>query len=258
MAEVEYRKEGSIARITLNRPDRKNALANDMRRDLREAFEQANEDDEIRVVLLDAVGKTFCAGADVGHITKRDPKGSRNNLQRNAHPLIRAIYNTEKPVITSVRGACVGIGLSMALASDFIIASDNARFSCIFTRLGMAPDSGAVFFLTRLIGQMKARDLVYKASFFSAQDGHDLDIISRVVADDSLEEQAVAFANEYADSPTYAIAMAKKMFQMSLTPSLEQFLEIEALVQPQTHQTYDFKEGVNSFKEKRMAKFIGR
>jgi len=258
MAEIEYHQDEAVARITINRPERRNALANDMRADLRTAFQRANEDDDVRVVVLDAVGETFCAGADVGRISKRDPKGSRNNLQWNAHRLIREIYNTEKPVITSIRGACVGIGLSMALASDFIIASDTARFSCIFTRRGLAPDSGAVFFLSRLLGQSKARDLVYKAKFFSAAEAHEWDILSRVVPNAELEAQTMAFAIEYAGAPTYAIAMAKKMFQMSLSPSLDQFLEIEAMVQPQIHQTHDFKEGVSSFKQKRDAEFTGR
>lgn len=258
MSEIEYSSDGPIARITLNRPESKNALANDMRLDLCAAFDRANENDYIRVIILDAAGETFCAGADVGRIVKRDVKSSRNNLQWNTHRLIRSIYTTEKPVIASVRGACVGIGLSMAMAADFIIASDNARFSCIFARRGLAPDSGAVFFLTRLIGQARAKDLVYTGKFFSAVEGEEMRIVSDVVPDAELEVQTLAFARKYANAPTYAIAMAKKMFQMSLTPSLDQFLEIEAMVQPQIHQTHDFKEGVAAFKDKRDAEFTGR
>lgn len=258
MAEIEYRTDGSIAYVTLNRPERKNALANDMRRDLRNAFDRANEDDDVRVIVLDAVGDTFCAGADVDRIAKRDIKGSRNNLQWNSHRLIRSIHNAEKPVIASVRGACVGIGLSMAMAADFIIASDDARFSCIFARRGLAPDSGAAFFLTRLVGQAVARELVYTARFFSAEEAAALKIVSRIVPAAEIETATRAFAEEFATAPTYAIAMAKKMFQMAQTPSLDQFLEIEAMVQPQIHQTHDFTEGVNAFREKRPAQFSGR
>lgn len=258
MAEIEYRFEGAIARITLNRPERKNALAGAMRVELRAAFDRANEDDEVRVVVLDATGETFCAGADVDRIEKRDPKGSRNNLQWNGHRLIRAIYNTEKPVIASVQGACVGLGLSMAMASDFIIAADDARFSCIFARRGLAPDTGAVFFLTRLLGQAKARELVYSTRFVSAPEAMDLGMLNRVVPRADLAEATRAFAEEYTTAPTYAIAMAKKMFQMAQTPSLDQFLELEALTQPGVHQTHDFNEGVTAFREKREAKFTGR
>ncbi|MFY0634961.1 MAG: enoyl-CoA hydratase/isomerase family protein [Vannielia sp.] len=258
MAEIEYSREGAIARITLNRPERKNALAGEMRVELRHAFDRANEDDEVRVVVLDATGETFCAGADVDKIQKRDPKGSRNNLQWNGHRLIRAIYTTEKPVIASVQGACVGLGLSMAMAADFIIAAEDARFSCIFARRGLAPDTGAVFFLTRLLGQAKARELVYSTRFFSAPEAADFGMVNRVVPATELAEATRAFAQEYAEAPTYAIAMAKKMFQMAQSPSLDSFLELEALTQPGVHQTHDFNEGVTAFREKREAKFTGR
>lgn len=258
MAEIDYSREGAIAQITLNRPERKNALAGGMRIDLRQAFDRANEDDEVRVVILDATGETFCAGADVDKILKRDPKGSRNNLQWNGHRLIRAIYNTEKPVIASVQGACVGLGLSMAMAADFVIAAEDARFSCIFARRGLAPDTGAVFFLTRLLGQAKARELVYSTRFFGAPEAEAMGMVNRVVPRAELAEATLAFAREYTEAPTYAIAMAKKMFQMAQTPSLDQFLELEALTQPGVHQTHDFNEGVTAFREKREAKFTGR
>lgn len=258
MAEIECSREGTIAHITLNRPERKNALANEMRIDLRHAFDRANEDDEVRVVVLDATGGTFCAGADVDRIQKRDPKGSRNNLQWNGHRLIRSIYTTEKPVIASVQGACVGLGLSMALAADFIIAADDARFSAIFARRGLAPDTGAVFFLTRLLGQAKAREIVYSTRFVSAPEAEALGLVNRVVPAAELAERTRAFADEYSGAPTYALAMAKKMFQMAQSPSLDQFLELEAMIQPQIHQTHDFNEGVTAFREKREAKFTGR
>ncbi|MBS8225492.1 enoyl-CoA hydratase/isomerase family protein [Vannielia litorea] len=258
MAEIDYSREGTIARITLNRPERKNALAGEMRVELRHAFDRANEDDEVRVVVLDAAGETFCAGADVDKIQKRDPKGSRNNLQWNGHRLIRAIYTTEKPVIASVQGACVGLGLSMAMAADFIIAAEDARFSAIFTRRGLAPDTGAVFFLTRLLGQARAREMVYSTRFVGAPEAKALGMVNRVVSPAELADATRAFAGEYAEAPTYAIAMAKKMFQMAQSPSLDQFLELEALTQPGVHQTHDFNEGVTAFREKREAKFTGR
>lgn len=258
MAEIIYTEEGALARITLNRPERKNALGGEMRLDLRAAFDRANEDDAVRAVVLDATGETFCAGADVGKILKRDPKGSRNNLQWNGHRLIKAVYHTEKPVIASVQGACVGLGLSMAMAADFIVAADDARFSAIFARRGLAPDTGAVFFLTRLLGQAKAREIVYSTRFVGAAEALEIGLVNRVVPRAELAEATRAFAEDYLTAPTYALAMAKKMFQMAQSPSLEQFLELEALVQPQIHQTHDFNEGVTAFREKREAKFTGR
>lgn len=258
MAEIEFHKEGAVARIVLNRPERKNALANDMRQQLAEAFSTANRDDEVRAVILTGTGDSFCAGADVTKMAVRDVKGSRNNLQHNAHALIRNLYNIEKPVIASVRGATVGIGLSMMLACDLAIVSETARFSCIFARRGLAPDSGAVFFLSRVIGLARARELVFTARFFSAQEAAAMDLVTRVVPDSELESVTDELAQTLAAQPTYALAMAKKMFHFSLWPNLDQFLDFEAMIQPQIHQTQDFREGVEAFKDKRPPRFVGR
>ncbi|OWT59048.1 enoyl-CoA hydratase/isomerase family protein [Candidimonas nitroreducens] len=258
MAEIEFKRVGAVAHILINRPERKNALAGDMRAQLAEAFLRAHVDDEVRAVLLTGAGDSFCAGADVSKMAPRDVKDSRMQLQQNAHVLIRNLYNIEKPVIAAVRGIAVGIGLSMMLACDLVVASETAKFSCIFARRGLAPDSGAVFFLSRAIGMARARELVFSTRFFSAQEAAALDLVTRVVPDDALEREALELAEAMAAQPTYALAMAKKMFQFSLSPSLDQFLEMEALIQPQIRQTADFQEGVASFKEKRPARFVGR
>lgn len=258
MAEIEYQKEGAVARIVINRPERKNALANDMRQQLTDAFRCADVDDEVRAVILTGTGDTFCAGADVSKMVPLDVKGSRNKLQRTTHALIHSLYHIEKPVIAAVRGSTVGIGLSMMLACDLVIASETARFSCIFARRGLAPDSGAVFFLSRVIGLARARELVFTTRFFSAQEAAGMDIITRVVPDKNLETAVQELALTLSQQPTYALAMAKKMFQFSLSPTLDHFLEYEALIQPQIHQTQDFREGIASFAEKRPPRFVGR
>lgn len=258
MAEIEYEKQGGIARVVLNRPERKNALANDMRQQLTECFKQADSDDDVRTVILTGVGPDFCTGADVGVMAPLDVKGSRNRLQRNAHQLIKTLYHIEKPVIASVRGNTLGIGLSMMLASDMVVASETTRFSAIFARRGLAPDSGAVFFLSRLIGQARARELVYSTRFINAEEAASMDIVTKVVPDAQLEQATLELAETMAAKPTYALAMAKKMFQFSLSPTLDHFLEYEALMQPQIHQTQDFREGIAAFKEKRETQFIGR
>lgn len=258
MAEIEYERSGAIARIVINRPERKNALAADMRQRLTEAFRQADEDDAVRVVVLTGAGDTFCSGADVSKMTPRDVKSARNNLQRNAHALIRALYHIEKPVIAAVRGSTVGMGLSMMLACDLAVVSDTARFSCIFARRGLAPDTGAVFFLARLIGLARARELVFSTRFFSAQEAADWGVVNKVVPDAALEASVQELAESMASQPTYALAMAKKMFQFAHGPTLDHFLEYETLIQPQIHQTHDYREGIAAFNEKRPPKFTGR
>lgn len=258
MAEIEYQKEGALARVVLNRPERKNALANDMRQLLADSFRAADADDEVRALLLTATGPTFCAGADVSRMAPLDVKGSRNKLQRTSHVLIRSLYQIEKPVVAAVRGPAVGIGLSMVLASDLVVASETARFSCVFAKRGLAPDSGAVFFLTRRLGMAKAKELVYTARLVEAREALELGLINRVVPDAELDGAAQELAQTLARQPTYALAMAKKQFQFALSPSLDDFLEYEALIQPQIHQTADFREGIASFQEKRDARFVGR
>lgn len=258
MAEIELTKQGAIARIVLNRPERKNALAGEMRQQLADAFANVNQDDEVRAVILTGAGDTFCAGADVTKMGQRDVKEARNNLQSGAHTLIRNLYNIEKPVIAAVRGATVGIGLSMMLGCDLVIASQTARFSCVFARRGLSPDSGTAYFLARLIGLARARELVFTTRFFSAEEAAAMDLVTQVVPDDQLEAAAQAMAESMAAQPTFALAMAKKMLQFSLSPSLDQFLDYESLIQPLVRQTRDFQEGVDSFKEKRPAQFVGR
>jgi len=258
MADIEWTQDGSIARIKINRPDRKNALGGDMRLQLADYFDRANADKSVRAVMLEGEGACFCAGADVsgmGHLSIVD---SRSRLQAHTHSMIKKLYAIEKPVIAVVRGPAVGMGLSMVLACDLTIASENARFSCIFARRGLAPDTGAAFLLSRVIGHAKAKELIFTTRFFSADEARALEIINEVVPDEVLEQHALEYAARLAKQPTFALGMAKKMLQFSLSPSFDQFLEYEAMIQPLIHCTSDYQEGIDSFREKREANFTGQ
>lgn len=258
MSDIVWEQDSGIAHITLNRPERKNAIAANMRTELAQAFDRANEDPSVRAVILQARGDCFCAGADVEGMGNRAPFEDRKRLQLHSHRMIKSLYTLEKPVIAAVRGPAVGMGLSMVLACDFVIASETARFSCIFSRRGLAPDTGSAFMLSRLISPMKARDLIYSGRFFTSQEARDLDLVTDVVSDESLESSVTEFAMKYAKLPTLSIAMAKKMMQLSISPSLDSFLDYEALIQPLMRTTEDFQEGVASFREKRDPDFKGR
>ena len=172
--------------------------------------------------------------------------------------MIRALYDIEKPVIAAVRGTSAGIGWSLALACDLTIASETARFSAIFARRGLAPDGGCAFFLARLVGLARAREIVFSTRFVGAEEARGLGIVLDVVPDGELEGRAQAKAAELAAQPTLALGMAKRMLQRALSPGLEDFLEYEAVVQTQMMQSADFKEGVASFREKRPPTFEGR
>jgi 2-(1,2-epoxy-1,2-dihydrophenyl)acetyl-CoA isomerase len=151
-----------------------------------------------------------------------------------------------------------GIGNALALACDLIVASDTAKFSMAFKKVGVVPDGGAIFFLTQYLGIARAKDLVYTARVVPADEAHRLGLVVRVVPDDKLDSEARALAKEMAESATYALALAKKMFHSMYVPTLEQLMEMETLASGAVRLTYDHKEGVDAFKEKRPPKFLGK
>src|SRR5688572_31928129 len=254
---VRLDKDGAIATLTLDRPDRLNAMADPMWVALYEHLGTIAADDEVRAVILTGAGRGFCSGGDVTGMAKTDVVTGRVRSQKR-HRAVHALYTLEKPVIAAVRGPVYGIGNALALACDLILASDTAKFSMAFKKVGIVPDGGAIFFLTQYLGIARAKDLVYTARVVPAAEGLELGLVMRVVPDDKLDTEARALAKEMAESATYALALAKKMFQSMYVPTLEQLLEMETLASGVARLTYDHKEGVAAFKEKRPPKFQGR
>ena len=257
---VDLTVEGAIAKVVLNRPEKLNALSVEMRESLCDYFARLRFDDRVRVVIVTGAGRGFCSGADVDRMAGRpdDLRADRERMQRGGHTFIRALHAIEKPVIAAVRGPTVGIGWSIALACDLIVASETARFSQIFRRIGLAPDGGAIWFLTRRIGMAKAKELVFTARFVEAQEALSLGLVNEVVPDDQLMVRAEELVADLASGPTFAFGLAKKLFHMASAPSYEDFLDMEAFVQPQLDQTEDHREGVAAFREKRKPNFVGR
>ena len=252
--------DGAVAKVVLNRPEKLNALSVEMRENLCDYFARLRFDDAVRVIIVTGAGRGFCSGADVDRMAGQphDLRADRERMQRGGHTFIRALHAIEKPVIAAVRGPAVGIGWSIALACDLVVASKTARFSQIFRRIGLAPDGGAIWFLTRRLGMAKAKELVFSARFVEAEEALALGLVNHVVEDDELMTKTEELAADLADAPTFALGLAKKLFHAAVGPSLESYLEIESLVQPQLHMTADNAEGVAAFREKRKPKFIGR
>lgn len=254
---IETKHEGNVVIVTLNRPDKLNALTDEMYIRMTELFTGFQTDDKVRAVIVTGAGRAFCAGSDVTTMVNTNLVEGRSRMQTR-HAMVNALANLEKPVIAAVRGAAVGIGFSLAMACDLIIASDNAKFSQIFKKIGLIPDGGSIFFLVQRIGVVRAKELVYTARMLPAEEAREWGIINRVVPDAELESNALRLAQEIAGSATFALALAKKMFQSMYTPNLEAHLEQENLCQAIAKLTDDHLEGVAAFKEKRAAVFKGR
>jgi 2-(1,2-epoxy-1,2-dihydrophenyl)acetyl-CoA isomerase len=254
---VRLEKDGALAILTLDRPDRLNAMADPMWDALHGHLMTIAADDVIRAVILTGAGRAFCSGGDVTGMAKSDILSGRARSQRR-HRAVLALYNLEKPVIAAVRGAIYGIGNALALACDLVVASDTAKFSMAFKKVGVVPDGGAIFFLTQNLGIARAKELVYTARVVPAAEALALGLVARVVADDKLEIETRALATELAESATYALALAKKMFHSMYVPTLEQLMELETLASGAARLTHDHKEGVEAFKEKRPPRFQGR
>ncbi|MCW5603707.1 MAG: enoyl-CoA hydratase/isomerase family protein [Burkholderiales bacterium] len=254
---VRYEKDTGIATLTLDRADKLNAMSDAMWDALYGYLAEIAADDEVRAAILTGAGRAFCAGGDVGNMAKSDIVSGRARSQRR-HRTIIALYNLDKPVIAATRGAVYGIGNALALACDLVVASETVKFSMAFKKVGVVPDGGAVFFLVQRLGMAQAKELVYTARPVDAHEAKSLGLVSRVVPDAELENAALGLARECAESASYALALAKKMFQYMAVPTLEQLCEMETLASGIVRLTHDHKEGVAAFKEKRPPRFLGK
>jgi len=246
-----------LAIITLARPDKMNALTVEMREALASHFEKATADKRVRAVLLTAEGKAFCASGDVGKMGEFTPTSARD-LLKLAHRMVSTLANIDKPVVASVRGAVAGIGWSMAMACDAVIASETARFTQVFRHVGVVPDGGAIYFLTQHLGLLRAKELTMSGRRVDAHEAHAMGLVNRVVPDEELDAVALAHARELAGGPTFSFGAAKKLYKQMYQPTLEAFLDSELYAQSAALMTEDHREGVRAFFEKRKPVFQGK
>jgi 2-(1,2-epoxy-1,2-dihydrophenyl)acetyl-CoA isomerase len=248
--------DNGVARITLNRPDKKNAMLLAMRDELAQLAEQINDDSDIRVVILTGAGSDFCAGADISEMAKGGISGSLLKA-RHMNKSITGLAAIEKPTIAAVRGVALGMGLSMALACDFVVAGKSLRMGCVQRKIGLSPDAGNVWYLSRFLGVARAKELVYSGRMFGAEEALSWNLVSRVVDDDGILGAAEELAAGFVDSPSLAIGAAKKMFDCASSMTLGEFMELEGSLVPLLAQSEDFKEGTRAFLERRPPSFCG-
>jgi 2-(1,2-epoxy-1,2-dihydrophenyl)acetyl-CoA isomerase len=255
MAEVETNRDGAVLTITLNRPEVLNALNASMHKELAAAFKGAT-DPVVRAVVLTGAGRGFCVGQDLTEF-RESPGDIGSRLRKNYHPNVLAIRRLEKPVIAAVNGAAAGAGLSLACACDIRLAADSASFVPAFINIGLIPDSGGSYFVTRLLGYARAFEWMTSGRKLSAAEAQSWGLVSEVVDDSDLAGRSADLAGQLAAMPTRGVGMTKRLFDRAATSALEEQLELEAQLQTAATQTEDFKEGVAAFFEKREPRFTG-
>lgn len=256
MAEVETARDGGVFTITLNRPDKLNALDQAMHDALAAALGEAR-DPEVRAVVLTGAGRGFCVGQDLGEF-REAPGDIGARLRGNYHPNILAIRRLEKPVLAAVNGPAAGAGLSFACACDLRIAADSATFVPAFISIGLIPDSGGTYFVSRVLGPARAFEWLTSGRTLTAAEAQAWGLVSEVVEADALAGRAAELAGKLAAGPTRGIGMTKRLIDQAAGSTLEEQLEREAQLQTAATRTEDFRAGVDAFLEKREPRFEGR
>lgn len=255
-------KAEGVAVLTLKRPERLNALTTTMMHVVfPKLLRELQQDDDVRVLIITGSGTGFCPGADVSELASLDEIGSaltREQRLQSIGAFGQILYDLEKPVIAAINGIAAGAGLSIALLSDIRIASESARFSMVFVRRGLIPDCGATFLLPRLVGQARSFELMYTGDIVDAKEAERIGLVNKVVPAARLMEEANGIAKRLAKNPPFALAQIKRAVHMGLLNNLEQQLYFESYAQNFCFGTEDFKEGVDSFLEKREPQFKGR
>ena len=258
---IDITEDSGITTITLNRPEKLNALAGHMRRDLAEALEAASSDRSVHVVVITGAGRAFCAGGDVAamaELIERNDAEEFSRLLGSARRVVTSIRQMTKPVIGSINGPASGAGCNLAFACDLRIASTNATFSQSFAKVGLHPDWGGTYFLPRLVTPNKACEMFFLGEPINAAEAERLGLVNAVVEPDQLETTVRQMAERLREAPPIAMAAAKQAVYMSQHSDLEEMLRYETEAQMRCFESRDGCEGVRAFLEKRAPKFTGR
>ena len=257
-----YDVQDRIATLTLNRPERLNALGDTLRDDLYDAVTKAAADPQVGVLVITGAGRGFCSGGDVKSMSEREQSGHAPSAADTFAPIrdriVLALRDCPKPVIAAVNGAAAGAGMNLALACDMRIASGAAKFSQAFVKRGIAPDWGGSWFLPRIVGTAKACELIFTGDTIDAAEALRLGIVNAVVAPDALMPETYKLAGKIANGPPVAIALSKRAILHNENVDLRAGLEFETFAQGICRDTEDSKEGVKAFVEKRAPVFRGR
>ncbi|HTR87281.1 MAG TPA: enoyl-CoA hydratase-related protein [Reyranella sp.] len=260
MSLVLVAKDNGLATLTLNAPEKLNAVSRKMIAELKATWESLAADDSVRAVLLTGAGRGFCAGADLADPDREASAtaDSGSALEKFFNPTIRVMRTMPKPIVAAVNGVAAGVGMSFALASDVAIAAKSASFLQAFARIGLLPDGGSTWFLPRLVGEQRARALAMLAPQIKAEQAKEWGLIWDVVEDAELMPKATEIARRLAEGPTLALGRIKQALNEASGQDLSRQLDLERDFQSALGKSEDFKEGVAAFLAKRKANFKGK
>ncbi|MDD5126692.1 MAG: enoyl-CoA hydratase-related protein [Dehalococcoidales bacterium] len=257
---IKVEKRGHIALITLNRPDRLNAVNEQLENELYRALSDAEADDDVRVVVLTGAGKAFCAGVDTSRLPSDAPLKTPEQERRGVRGLQRNVlklHKMEKPTIAMVNGAAVGGGFDLACGCDLRTGSPKTRFMVAFTRVGLTPGWGGAWLLPRIVGYSKAAELIFTADFCDGEEACRVGLLNKLFSFDSLEKETLALAERIADGPPVGIRLSKIQLQSGQNTAFETELELAAALETCAAHTLDAKEGAKAFSEKRKPEYRG-
>jgi 2-(1,2-epoxy-1,2-dihydrophenyl)acetyl-CoA isomerase len=254
--------DGAVATVRLNNPERLNAMSPVMTSELVDAFEKLTADERVRAIVVTGEGRGFSSGADLSAFGDLYLAGERFRpsefLRTGYNRLVPLMVNAPKPVIAAVNGIAAGAGVSLALACDYRMAAERASFSLAFVRIGLIPDAGSTYLLSRAVGQARALELALLSDRVDAAQALEMGLVNRVVPDDDLMKEALALAERLASLPTRAIALTKRAFDAASRATLADTLELETALQDEAADTHDHVEGVLAFLQKRPPSFMGQ
>lgn len=254
---IRFERDGAIARITLNRPEKFNSFCREMALELQQILADCGADDSVRCLYLTGEGKAFCAGQDLAEAIEDNGIELAQIVAEHYNPIIRLMRSIEKPVVCAVNGVAAGAGANIALAGDVVVATASASFIQAFSKIGLIPDSGGTFFLPRLIGLQRASALMVLGEKVSASEAAAMGMIFRHFADEEFSEKSLQLAHTLAAMPTKGIGLTKRLLNESFTNNLDAQLDREGAVQVEAADSYDYREGVQAFLEKRKPVFRG-
>ncbi len=261
MSDTIYEEKDDLAVITLNRPDKLNSVKMEQLKELINRLNEYEQNDQVRAIIITGTGRGFCTGADLTGAGGRSDANTPMGMKLSAHIYARVpltIASIEKPVIAAVNGIAAGFGCNLALCCDMIYAAEDARFIEVFVKRGMCPDGGGTYFLPRLVGLARAKEIFFSGDPVLAEEALEIGMVNRVVPNEKLMDETIEYAKRIAKAPTRSVGMIKRLLNRSFDSDLQTQLEFESAFQGLATGTTDMIEGVVSFLEKRDPNFLGK